>query len=363
MNAANGALADAARRSLHQIYAAKTRSQTFDEFAASQHWRAPPAPILRASPFPAYAGSAACRQCHETEFRNWKATGMAKMLRPYSAADVIGRFSGEEILGGGARTGAENGQRFIELRDVDSGKWSRYRVDALMGSKWQQAYAAKLPDGRLVLLPIQYSMVEGGWVNCWKIVDGRSERSDIGYFQGTPEGALYQSDCAPCHTSQLRYDRAGASPVTAQFREGGIDCEMCHGPSQAHMDAMRGGSHAGARAIAAEPPVDSRKISAEQSVAICKQCHMHSLAHEPEAGGAVNYSQTAPPFYRRYSIHLLSECFRSTPTRSFTPTAASARRLSSAKPSNDHAASRRAQPPACRATIPTRAIWPGMRNP
>jgi hypothetical protein len=201
---------------------------------------------------------------------------MAKMLRPYSAADVIGRFSGEEILGGGARTGAENGQRFIELRNVDSGKWSRYRVDALIGSKWQQAYAAKLPDGRLVLLPIQYSMVEGGWVNCWKIVDGRSERSDIGYLQGTPEGALYQSDCAPCHTSQLRYDRAGASP-----------------------------------------------------------------------GGAVNYSQTAPPFYRRYSIHLLSECFRSTPTRSFAPTAASARRLSSAKPSNDHAASRRAQPPAC----------------
>jgi hypothetical protein len=243
MNAANGALADAARRSLHQIYAAKSDLKPSTSLPL-RSWRAPPAPILRASPFPAYAGSAACRQCHETEFRNWKATGMAKMLRPYSAADVIGRFSGEEILGGGARTGAENGQRFIELRDVDSGKWSRYRVDALIGSKWQQAYAAKLPDGRLVLLTIQYSMVEGGWVNCWKIVDGRSERSDIGYLQGTPEGALYQSDCAPCHTSQLRYDRAGASP-----------------------------------------------------------------------GGAVNYSQTAPPFYRRYSIHLLSECFRSTPTK------------------------------------------------
>ncbi len=312
MNAASGALGEAARRSLHQVYAAKTRSQTFDEFAASQHWSMPAAaPAPRASPPGAYAGSAACGPCHAAEFRNWKATGMAKMFRPYSAGDVMGRFSGEEILGGSARTGAENGQRFIELRDADSGKWTRYRVDALIGSKWQQAYASKFPDGRLVVLPIQYSKVEGGWVNYWKIVDGSSERSDIGHFQGAPDGALYQRDCAPCHTSQLRYDGAGASPVTAQFREGGIDCEMCHGPSQAHADAMRGGSHAGPRAISgAQPPVDFRKISAGQSVAICEQCHMQSLAHEPEAGGAVNYSRTAAPFYRAYSIHLLSDYAR-----------------------------------------------------
>jgi predicted CXXCH cytochrome family protein len=311
MNTASGALGEAARRSLHQVYAAKTRSQTFEEFAASQHWTMPVVPIAGGLLPGAYAGSAACHPCHEAEFRNWKATGMAKMFRPYSAGDVMGRFSGEEVLGGSARTGDENGRRFIELRDADSGQWTRYRVDALIGSKWQQAYASKFPDGRLVVLPIQYSKLEGGWVNYWKIVDGSSKRSDIGHFQGTPDGALYQRDCAPCHTSQLRYDGAAGSPITAQFREGGIDCEMCHGPSQAHVDAMRGSSHAEPRAIsAAQPPVDFGKISAEQSVAICEQCHMQSLAHDPEAGGAVNYSQAAAPFYRAHSTHLLSDYSR-----------------------------------------------------
>jgi predicted CXXCH cytochrome family protein len=150
--------------------------------------------------------------------------------------------------------------------------------------------------------------VKSGWVDYWKIVDGSSERSDIGHFHGTPDGSLYQRDCAPCHTSQLRFDGAGASPVTAQFREGGIDCEMCHGPSQAHVETMSGGSHAGPLATsAAQPPVDFRKISARQSVAICEQCHMQSLAYEPEAGGAVNYSATTAPFYRTYSLHLLSD--------------------------------------------------------
>jgi len=311
MNAADGTLAQAGRRRLYQIYTAKARSESFDEFAASQHWSLQPAaPTPPASPG-SYAGSAVCRQCHEAEFGKWQATGMAKMFRPYSEGDAMGRFSGEAILGGSARTGAENDQRFIELRDADSGKWTRYRIDALIGSKWQQAYASKLPDGRLVVLPIQYSKMEGGWVNYWKIVDGSSGRSDLGHFRGTPDGALYERDCAPCHTSQLRYDGAGTSRASAQFREGGIDCEMCHGPSLEHVDAMRGGSHAGVRATSGEqPPVDFRKISAEESVAICEQCHMQSLAHEPEAGGAVNYSQTGAPFYRVYRIHLLSDYSR-----------------------------------------------------
>ena len=305
MGAASGELASAAQRELRRVYVAKARSQSFEEFASQQHWTVPPAArVTPASPSGAYAGSAACRQCHAAEFRNWQATGMAKMFRPYAADEVMGRFSGEEIAGHSARAGTEDGQRFLELRDGDSGKWRRYRVDALIGSKWQQAYASRLPDGRLVVLPVQYSKVEGGWVNYWKIVDGSSERSDIAHFQGTPAGALYQRDCAPCHTSQLRYDGAGGSPAAAQFREGGIDCEMCHGPSQAHVGAMRGGSHAGPEA---QPPVDFRKIPAAQSVAICEQCHMQSLAHEPEAGGAVNYSQTAAPFYREYSLHLLSD--------------------------------------------------------
>src|SRR5581483_9646087 len=107
-----------------QIYAAQTRSQTFEAFAAAQHWSVPPvARISQASPPGAYAGSTACRQCHAGEFRNWQATGMAKMFRPYSEGEVMGRFSGEEILGGSVRTGAENGRRFIDLRDGDSGKW------------------------------------------------------------------------------------------------------------------------------------------------------------------------------------------------------------------------------------------------
>ena len=308
MKSASGALADAGRQKLRQIYAAKTRPESFEEFAAAQHWSIPDAPTAAPVAPGIYAGSAACRECHAAEFRNWQATGMAKMFRPYAANDVMGTFTGEPIAGGKVRTSAEKGQRFIDLRVGTTDKWTRYRVDALIGSKWQQAYASLLPDGRLVVLPVQYSKVEKGWVNYWKIVDGSSERSDIAHFKGTPDGSLYQRDCAPCHTSQLHYEGTDVSPANAKFREGGIDCEMCHGPSQGHVDSMNAGPAAGAQANSGgQSPVNFRKISAEQSVAICNQCHMQSLAHEPDAGGAVNYSPAAAPFYRAYSKHLLSD--------------------------------------------------------
>ena len=160
MNATTGALSDAARRQLRQAYAAKTRSQSFEEFTAAQHWRIPAAPTARSSPPPAYAGSSVCRDCHAAEFRNWQATGMAKMFRPYAAADVMGRFAGEEILGGSVRTSAENGRRFIELREADSNQ-----VEALPGGcldRVQMAAGVRLAAARRPAGGAADSVQQGG---------------------------------------------------------------------------------------------------------------------------------------------------------------------------------------------------------
>lgn len=311
MHASSGALADSARKSLRSIYDRQSHpGASFAEFAATLNWQ-PPAPVQPTVKAASgrYAGSAVCAECHRADYDNWRQTGMAKMFRPYHADDVMGDFSENEILSGAARAIQEGDLRFIELRDQATGDWMRYRVDFLIGSKWQQAYASKLPNGDLAVLPIQYNSVEKSWVNYWKIVDGgASARSDIGHFQDAPEGALYQRDCAPCHTSQLRYPGEAAPPSTASFLEGGIDCEMCHGPSLAHVELMRS-SRKGDQRAASDPPVDFKHLAPEDSVAICAQCHMQSAIHEPGADGAVNFDQSEP-FYRTYSTHLLSDFTR-----------------------------------------------------
>jgi predicted CXXCH cytochrome family protein len=118
---------------------------------------------------------------------------------------------------------------------------------------------------------------------------------------------VYQNTCAPCHTSQLSFPNGAAKPEDATFREAGINCETCHGPSLDHIDHLKGRSKT-APGIA-DAPLKFSRLSAERYVAVCAQCHAQSAVHDAEPGGAVNYSATGAPF-RSYSMELPSNFSR-----------------------------------------------------
>jgi predicted CXXCH cytochrome family protein len=301
------ALAAAARNSLRVLHARSAEAGTsFDVWQAGLKWN-PPEPAVPVDRAPApgqYAGSLVCRECHARAYANWQSTGMARMFRDYRPADIIGDFSGKQIVSGHARAVMEGTRHAIEIRRADSGQWVRYPVDYVIGSKWQQAYATKLPDSRLLVFPIQYSRLRSAWVNYWEMVDAPgSARTDISQFHRAPADAVYQTSCAACHTSQLSFGGGATQPGAATFREGGINCEMCHGPSLGHVERMKGGSKAGAGAAAT--PVSFRRLSADRYVAVCAQCHAQSAVHDAQPGGAVNHSETGEPF-RTYSFELPS---------------------------------------------------------
>ena len=152
------ALAGPARESLQSLYAKqRPASKSFEDYAASLTWT-PPTPAVRASspPAGAYAGSESCRDCHSPIYERWRATGMSKMFRSYRAADVVGDFSSGHVVDASARPVMQDGRHFIDIRKGDSSEWIRYPVDYLIGSKWQQAYATRLPDARILVFPIQY---------------------------------------------------------------------------------------------------------------------------------------------------------------------------------------------------------------
>ena len=127
---ANGALADAARRSLRAIYDRRPgrAAQPFADYVASLKWTRPAAERPAAAATVAadrYAGSSACRQCHEREYESWQTTGMAKMFRPYRAGDLIGDFSGSQTVSDQARPLTDGGKPFIEIRNGET--WTGIR--------------------------------------------------------------------------------------------------------------------------------------------------------------------------------------------------------------------------------------------
>ncbi len=260
----------------------------------------PPAPV----PPQEYAGSAACRSCHPTQHAAWQRTGMARMLRPYRAENVFGDFTKQKQFEDNsgrivARMWIEKDRHYFSTRGT-GGAWESYPVDYTIGSKWQQAYATQLPDGQIHVFPIQYNKREGSWVNYWRIIDPpRSERTNPDLFHTMSIRTNYQTNCAPCHTSQLHAPNARAADTRVLvFREPGVNCEMCHGPSARHVAAMSAGARYSK--LPTDPPVDFARLDNRQFVAVCAQCHMQSAVREQGPRGEWNYSESGSSFPVRY---------------------------------------------------------------
>ena len=238
-----------------------------------------------------YAGSGACRDCHQQAFDGWSQTGMARMFRPYEAANVIGDFDDIEFRDADgellSRMFVEDGRHYFELPAGDARR--RYPVEYTIGSKWQQAYGTRLPNGRIHVIPLQYNVLHGEWVNFWEVLDdGASERSRVREFHQMKASTAYQVHCAPCHTSQAQAEGAVLVPERITFRESGINCEMCHGPSAGHVEAMRAGR--AEPADAGSPPLRFGSLDHEAYVDVCAQCHMQSGVVETGINGEINYS-------------------------------------------------------------------------
>jgi len=272
-----------------------------------------------AEPAGMYFGSDSCRPCHSELYRGWSESGMAKMLRPYAPQNVVGDFknSNEFYLGDEtvyrdgkfelkrardrrlfARMALRQNRHYFDILQSD-GKWHSYPVDYTIGSKFEQAYATKLPNGEIHVFPIQYNVQHKQWINFWRVIDGPgSDRADPRTWERLDASTSYQASCAVCHTSQLRNTKGGGFDVNnVEFKEPGIDCEMCHGPSGGHVIDMSEHDYHPKEPL--DPPVNFHKIDSRKSVAICAQCHMQSAIRNSGPSGELNYVSSGEFFGTR----------------------------------------------------------------
>ena len=255
---------------------------------------------------------------------------MARMFRPYRPEHVMGDFAQEKAFYAGdevrlegaklevipgrerflfARMFIDRGRHYFQIKRSD-GQWLRYPVDYIIGSKWQQAYATRLPNGQIHVFPVQYNALHKRWINFWKIIDTEgSERADVRSFERLSVGTSYQANCAVCHTSQLRNTKGRAfEPGNLEFREPGVNCETCHGPSAVHASATTAGKPYAKQPT--DPPVDFSQISSQEYVGICAQCHMQSALRQPGPHGELNYSGRKGKFFQRSKSRPLGEFSR-----------------------------------------------------
>ena len=238
----------------------------------------------------AYADPSVCSSCHDEIARTYSLTGMGRSfsrVRPGSA------FVGAE----GARVYHRASDRHYGMSERD-GKLFQRRHQIGFGGRETNAleleahyvvgsgnhartFLHRNADGRLVQLPVSWYAERGVRLRAatptasagqgyWAMSPGYDRPAHLDFRR------VIDAGCMSCHNGYSR------SPIEAdlegpKFPEAlpeGIDCQRCHGPGQAHVDAVKAGDlEAGLRAI-----VNPAKLDRERQLEACMQCHLESTS-------------------------------------------------------------------------------------
>ena len=166
------------------------------------------------------------------------------------------------------------------------------RVGAVLGSGARGFTPIGAEAGRAVReLRLSFSSPHDSW---FMTPGSEKDRNPL----GTPKSVEESRDCLGCHATVLAWTND-----VLDFGESrlGVQCERCHGPGSAHLEAARAG----------EPSAifNPGALRADEQVEFCGQCHRQAFDVDP-----LDAMTRHPSMARHAGAGLmLSECFRRSP--------------------------------------------------
>jgi predicted CXXCH cytochrome family protein len=151
-----------------------------------------------------YVGSKACESCHADEYRRWKQTPMANVVRDPAHSD---------------------GDIFPDLSTNTVYPFKREDVALVYGSLWKQRYFKKVGDDYFPL-PVQWEFANRKWSRYFVASTGdwwAAHYPPVNMQR--PTGPT----CDGCHS-------VGYDIHTKQVAEWNVGCERCHGPGSEHVE-------------------------------------------------------------------------------------------------------------------------------
>ncbi len=148
-----------------------------------------------------YVGSQACEACHADEYRRWKKTPMANVVRvPDQSPPTL----------------------FPDLTTNTVFPFKPQQVAFVYGSLWKQRYFTKVGDDYFPL-PVQWEVGTKKWSKYFVAADWWASFYPPDNMQ-RPTGPT----CDGCHS-------VGYDIHTKQVAEWNVGCERCHGPGSDHV--------------------------------------------------------------------------------------------------------------------------------
>ncbi|MDQ5908470.1 MAG: hypothetical protein QG599_561, partial [Pseudomonadota bacterium] len=185
-----------------------------------------------------YVGAAACAQCHQAEYHQWRDSQHAKAMQPATEQTVLGDFNDAAFTYAGitSRFFRRDG-KFMVSTDGPDGQLQDYAIAYTFGVYPLQQYLIGFPDGRYQALGIAWdSRPKDQNGQHWLHLYPNQNLTHKNPLHWTGLQQNWNHMCAECHSTNLRknYD-ARHNRFNTTWSEMNVSCEACHGPGADHL--------------------------------------------------------------------------------------------------------------------------------
>jgi len=236
-----------------------------------------------------YVDPAECVRCHRDIAATYRKTGMGRSFSKASAANAGEDFAGANMvdhrLSGMRYEMIERDGEFFERRSqrgFDGKETSvvEERIDYVIGSgNHSRTYLHRAANGQLIELPVSWYAEGKGY---WAMSPGYDRKHQMDFFRAI------KPECMFCHNGYPKGDAGLDESIFPQQLPEGIDCQRCHGPGKAHVEAASD-SHSTAEQVRATI-VNPARLGRERQLEVCMQCHLETSYLEPNEERAFNRS-------------------------------------------------------------------------
>ncbi|SHK00782.1 Tetratricopeptide repeat-containing protein [Tangfeifania diversioriginum] len=252
-----------------------------------------------------YSGSESCIQCHERFYELWAPSWHGKAMQPVNAGFIkeyqLPECNSIEIEDKIYQMIYEDSSMvMLEMEGDDL--LNEYPVEYSLGGKNVFTFLTPLEKGKLQTIPLAYDVNRQQWFNY--------PESAVRHFGDTGEEdqALpwrdrmyaFNTACYNCHVSQVSSNyNLETDTYHTTWKEAGINCETCHGPSAEHVRVFQEAEEK------EEEPEDwkilvTSNFTSEEHNSSCAVCHAK--------GSAITKNYVPPePYFDHFTLATLED--------------------------------------------------------
>jgi tetratricopeptide (TPR) repeat protein len=180
-----------------------------------------------------------------------------------------------QVVVGQSRYRADLEKSPAVVREHGPGGDKQYRIEHVLGGKNIFYFLALLEKGRLQTLPVAYDVRRKEWFDTAASAMRHFPNVTNELVHWTEPPYTFNTACHSCHVSQMarNYDPATETYHTT-WKEPGINCETCHGPSAEHVRVCVA---AGDRKPEDLKIIRTRTMTPAQRNDHCSVCHAKAM--------------------------------------------------------------------------------------